>query len=187
MSVTAGAATADAAPAKIKAPTIAAVRHMMFSGDFGLGGVYKHTGSARPAPSGGWRPSLPILERAIRFPFRTEAVMARRIRLLGFLALAVAGALLVLPPESPDRPQAPASDRDRSPSGAMQALEAAGMLSGNVWHDADHDNTPGGFERPLEGWTVELLLGDQPVRSMQTNVDGYYIFTNVPPSLPGYT
>ena len=66
------------------------------------------------------------------------------------------------------------------------AMPDAGMLSGNVWHDADHDNTPGGAERLLEGWTVELLFQDQPIRSMQTDVDGYYLFTNVTPNyVPG--
>ncbi len=64
------------------------------------------------------------------------------------------------------------------------AMPDAGMLSGNVWHDADHDNTPGGSERPLEAWTVELLLNGQFVRAMQTDVDGYYLFTNV---MPNYT
>ena len=62
------------------------------------------------------------------------------------------------------------------------AMPDAGMLSGNVWHDADHDNTPGGFEQPLEAWLVELLLDDQPVRSMLTDADGYYLFTNVIPN-----
>jgi hypothetical protein len=62
------------------------------------------------------------------------------------------------------------------------AMPDAGMLSGNVWHDADHDNTLGTIERPLEGWTVELLLDDQPVRSMVTDIDGYYLFTNVIPN-----
>ena len=62
------------------------------------------------------------------------------------------------------------------------AMPDAGMLSGNVWHDADHDNTPGTIERSLEGWTVELLLDDQPVRSMVTDIDGYYLFTNVVPN-----
>lgn len=62
------------------------------------------------------------------------------------------------------------------------AMPDAGMLSGNVWHDADHDNTPGGLERPLEGWVVDLLLEDQPVRSMVTDIDGYYLFTNVIPN-----
>jgi len=62
------------------------------------------------------------------------------------------------------------------------AMPDAGMLSGNVWHDADHENTPGAMERPLEGWTVELLLDDQPVRSMVTDIDGYYLFTNVVPN-----
>ncbi len=62
------------------------------------------------------------------------------------------------------------------------AMPDAGMLSGYVWHDADHDNVPGGLERPLQGWTVELLLDDQPIRSMLTDADGYYLFTNVVPN-----
>lgn len=62
------------------------------------------------------------------------------------------------------------------------AMPNAGMLSGDVWHDADHDNTPDGLERPLQGWLVELLLNDQPVRSMVTDADGYYLFTNVTPN-----
>jgi uncharacterized repeat protein (TIGR01451 family) len=64
------------------------------------------------------------------------------------------------------------------------AMPDAGMLSGNVWHDADHDNTPNGIERPLELWNVELLLNGQLVRTMQTDADGYYVFTNV---MPNYT
>ncbi len=76
----------------------------------------------------------------------------------------------------------PLRQAEASVSIDVGAMPNAGMLSGYVWHDADHDNTPDGFERPLENWTVELLLADQPVRTMQTNVDGYYIFTNVPPS-----
>ncbi len=62
------------------------------------------------------------------------------------------------------------------------AMPDAGMLSGYVWHDADHDNVPGGLERPLEGWTIELLSDGQPIRSMLTDVDGYYSFTNVVPN-----
>ena len=62
------------------------------------------------------------------------------------------------------------------------AMPNAGMLSGNVWHDADHDNTPDGVERLLAGWTVELLRDNQPIRSMVSDVDGYYLFTNVPPN-----
>ena len=64
------------------------------------------------------------------------------------------------------------------------AMPDAGMLSGYVWHDADHENTPGALERRLEGWTVELRLDGQPVRSLVTNADGYYLFTNV---VPNYT
>jgi len=62
------------------------------------------------------------------------------------------------------------------------AMPNAGMLSGNVWHDADHSDTPELLEQPLEGWTVQLLLNDQPVRSMLTDVDGYYLFSNVTPN-----
>ncbi len=62
------------------------------------------------------------------------------------------------------------------------AMPDAGMLSGYVWHDADHENTPGSLERRLEGWTVELRLDGQLVRSMLTDADGYYLFTNVMPN-----
>ncbi|HSG58583.1 MAG TPA: SdrD B-like domain-containing protein [Woeseiaceae bacterium] len=62
------------------------------------------------------------------------------------------------------------------------AMPDAGMLSGYVWHDADHENTLGAAETPLEGWTVELLRDGQPIRSMLSDVDGYYLFTNVVPN-----
>jgi uncharacterized repeat protein (TIGR01451 family) len=62
------------------------------------------------------------------------------------------------------------------------AMPNAGMISGQVWHDADHDNTPDGIERPLAGWTVDLLQNGQPVRSMLSDADGNYQFTNVTPS-----
>jgi uncharacterized repeat protein (TIGR01451 family)/fimbrial isopeptide formation D2 family protein len=62
------------------------------------------------------------------------------------------------------------------------AMPNAGMLSGYVWHDADHENTLGTAESPLAGWTVELLRDGQPIRVMQTDVDGYYIFSNVMPN-----
>ena len=62
------------------------------------------------------------------------------------------------------------------------AMPNAGMLSGYVWHDADHENTLGTLERGLEAWLVELLLDGQPVRSMMTDFDGYYLFANVVPN-----
>ena len=77
---------------------------------------------------------------------------------------------------------------DASVSIDVGAMPNAGMLSGNVWHDADHDNTPDTVERPLEGWTVELLFNDQPIRLILTDVDGAYLFTNVTPNyIPGET
>jgi uncharacterized repeat protein (TIGR01451 family) len=64
------------------------------------------------------------------------------------------------------------------------AMPNAGMLSGYVWHDADHTNTFGTAETALAGWTVELLLDGQVVRSMVTDADGYYLFANVVPNYP---
>ena len=62
------------------------------------------------------------------------------------------------------------------------AMPNTGMLSGTVWHDADHDGSPDTVERPLEGWTVELLLDGQPVRSALTDTDGNYRFAGVTPN-----
>ncbi|MDH3545861.1 MAG: hypothetical protein OEN22_02105, partial [Gammaproteobacteria bacterium] len=76
----------------------------------------------------------------------------------------------------------PLQSAEASVSIDVGAMPDAGMLSGNVWHDADHDNTPDGIERPLQGWTVELLLNDQLVRSLLTDVDGNYVFINVTPN-----
>ncbi len=62
------------------------------------------------------------------------------------------------------------------------AMPNAGMLSGNVFHDSDYDNTPDPVERQLEGWTVQLLRNDEPLRSVQTDVDGYYLISGVVPN-----
>jgi uncharacterized repeat protein (TIGR01451 family) len=62
------------------------------------------------------------------------------------------------------------------------ARPASGMLSGNVWHDADHDDTLDGVERPLEGWIVELLRDDEPIRAVPTDADGYYVIAGVTPN-----
>jgi len=78
----------------------------------------------------------------------------------------------------------PAQWAEASVSIDVGAMPGLGMVSGNVWHDADHDNTPDLAERPLGAWTVELLLNDQPVRSMLTDVDGNYLFAGV---VPNYT
>ena len=76
----------------------------------------------------------------------------------------------------------PQQTAEASVSIDVGAMPNAGMLSGYVWHDADHDDVPGGLEQPLEGWMVELLRNGQVLRSMLTNVDGYYLFGNVLPS-----
>jgi uncharacterized repeat protein (TIGR01451 family)/fimbrial isopeptide formation D2 family protein len=76
----------------------------------------------------------------------------------------------------------PQQQAEASVSIDVGAMPNAGTLSGEVWHDADHDNTPGGTERSLENWTVELWLNGEVVRTAQTDADGYYIFSFVPPN-----
>ena len=76
----------------------------------------------------------------------------------------------------------PAQWAEASVSIDVGAMPGAGTLNGNVWHDADHDDTPDGVERPLEAWTVELLRDGQPIRSILTDVDGNYVITNVTPN-----
>lgn len=58
----------------------------------------------------------------------------------------------------------------------------SGILSGAIWHDADHDDTPDGVERPLESWSVTLLRGDQPVRATQADADGNFILAGIQPN-----
>jgi len=76
----------------------------------------------------------------------------------------------------------PQRSLDASVSIDVGAMPNAGMLSGNVWHDADHDDTPDTAERLLPGWTVTLLLNNQPVRTTLSDADGYYRFSNVTPN-----
>ena len=78
----------------------------------------------------------------------------------------------------------PQQQAEASVSIDVGAMPNAGMLSGYVWHDADHDNTLDNDEYTLGLWTVDLILDGQVVRSMQTDVGGYYLFANV---VPNYT
>ncbi|MDH3769154.1 MAG: hypothetical protein OES99_11985, partial [Gammaproteobacteria bacterium] len=76
----------------------------------------------------------------------------------------------------------PAQSAIASVSIDVGAMPDAGRLNGNVWHDADHDNTLDGIERSLEGWTVELLRDDQTIHSTLTDVDGDYVIVGVTPN-----
>ncbi len=58
----------------------------------------------------------------------------------------------------------------------------SGILSGTIWHDADHDDTPDGVERPLESWSVTLLRDNKPVRATQTDTDGNFILAGIQPN-----
>lgn len=58
----------------------------------------------------------------------------------------------------------------------------SGILSGTIWHDADHDDTPDGVELSLAGWTATLLRDNQPVRMTQTDTDGNFILAGIQPN-----
>jgi large repetitive protein len=57
-----------------------------------------------------------------------------------------------------------------------------GILSGQVWHDADFDETADESERRLEGWTVELYHNDELAHSTLTDADGRYSIAGVAPN-----
>ena len=76
----------------------------------------------------------------------------------------------------------PSQSAEASVSIDVGAMPDAGILSGSVWHDADHDNTRDGVERSLEGWSIELLRDDQPIRSVLSDADGNYVINGVPPN-----
>jgi uncharacterized repeat protein (TIGR01451 family) len=61
-------------------------------------------------------------------------------------------------------------------------MPGVGVLNGRAWHDADFDRAFGGSERALEGWTVELLRNDQPLRSVLTDASGVYRIDGVAPN-----
>jgi uncharacterized repeat protein (TIGR01451 family) len=70
---------------------------------------------------------------------------------------------------------------------ASVSIDVGGMpgvatLNGSVWHDLDFDRAPTSGERLLEGWTVELLRNDQPLRTATTGADGTYRFTGLAPN-----
>jgi uncharacterized repeat protein (TIGR01451 family) len=77
----------------------------------------------------------------------------------------------------------PARSAEASVSIDVGGIPGAGSLSGSVWHDANHDDSRDGTEQALSGWTVELLQNGQAIRSMQSDTDGTYLFTNVSPSV----
>ena len=100
--------------------------------------------------------SRPTMTAILRFRAIDRSDPARRARRLPTSAQRLLG-----------RPAA--SSPEARVSIDVGAMPNAGMISGQVWHDADHDNTPDGIEQPLAGWTVDLLLNGQPVRSMVTD------------------
>jgi large repetitive protein len=57
-----------------------------------------------------------------------------------------------------------------------------GLLSGQVWHDANFDAVPDNAERKLEGWIVELYLNGSVAYTTRTDADGRYRIGGVEPN-----
>lgn len=65
-----------------------------------------------------------------------------------------------------------------------------GNISGFVWNDVDGNGVLSqnfGNEPPLGGWTVNLLQNGQIIKTVFTDQNGYYGFTDVPVSNDPYT
>jgi len=65
---------------------------------------------------------------------------------------------------------------------APVAAQDTGSISGRVVNDVDHDGTAGTDEPGLSGWFVKLeSTGNEPLlRGTRTDVEGRYLFRNVP-------
>lgn len=55
-------------------------------------------------------------------------------------------------------------------------------LNGNVWHDANFDNTIGGSERHLQNWTVAFYRNTVLVGSVLTDANGVYRINGLAPN-----
>jgi uncharacterized repeat protein (TIGR01451 family) len=79
----------------------------------------------------------------------------------------------------------PQQSASASVSFDVGGVPGVGALNGTLWHDADFDRALGGSERPLAGWTVELLQGGTPLRSVLTDASGVYRIDGVAPNDAG--
>jgi uncharacterized repeat protein (TIGR01451 family) len=61
-------------------------------------------------------------------------------------------------------------------------IPGVGLLSGQVWHDANFDTVPDNAERKLENWIVELYVNGAVAFTTRTDVDGRYRIGGVEPN-----
>lgn len=71
---------------------------------------------------------------------------------------------------------------EASASFIVGGTPGVGTVSGSAWHDADFDDTFGGGEVALAGWTVELLRNGATLATATTDANGAYTFSNIPPN-----
>jgi uncharacterized repeat protein (TIGR01451 family) len=61
-------------------------------------------------------------------------------------------------------------------------IPGVGILNGKAWHDANFNRTLEANERVLEGWNVELYRNDRLLRAVQTDANGVYRISGIPPN-----
>src|SRR5688572_9420737 len=62
------------------------------------------------------------------------------------------------------------------------SLPGLSVMNGEVWHDADFDDTRDTGELPLVGWTVDLYRNNQQWSSVLSDANGAYRFIGVVPN-----
>lgn len=62
------------------------------------------------------------------------------------------------------------------------AISSSANVSGTVWHDTNHNRQIDNGEQKASGWTVELLLGGNVVKTATTASNGTYSMTGISPS-----
>lgn len=62
------------------------------------------------------------------------------------------------------------------------SVPGVGIINGKVWHDSNFSRTLEANERVLEGWTVQLYRDNRLLRSTQTDMNGVYRMSGIPPN-----
>ena len=73
---------------------------------------------------------------------------------------------------------------DASVDISIGGTPGAANLSGLVWHDTDFDNSKGASEVFLPDWRVELYQNNVLLGNAQTDANGVFGFSGLPPNLP---
>ena len=96
------------------------------------------------------------------------------------VANGLAGQLLTATTQISGGSEAPGLDGNNTDSDPTTIAQPA-SIEGSVWRDDNHDRIFNPGEPPVEGWLVELVLGNVVVASQATDAGGQYRFIDVAP------